>query len=166
MSDWYVAATKPKCEVRISAGLLEASIEHYVPMERVWRRGRRYKTERTQPLLPGYVFVRTDRLDLVCGIDGVTRIVGFPDAEPMSERHVAALEAIRQAEDAGLFDKTRKGAAFRVGERVRVTQGPFMGLIAEITRFKGQRRVIVAMKAMGVWAGGPATLDIGALEAA
>lgn len=163
---WYVALIQSAKHASIRKGLSEQRIDHYMPMERISKRTRLGWSDRDQPLLKGYCFVRTDRLDLATAIDGVIRIVGFPDAQPMSEPAVEGMYAIREAEAAGVFDRTRKDGSFKPGQRVIVVGGAFKGMIGEIIKYKGRRRVAVAMQALGMWRAGTATVDVNALEAA
>jgi transcription antitermination factor NusG len=167
LTPWYVATIETARHRAIVRALAEERIELYSPTEHVNRRTRRgLIVERELPLMPGYVFVHTDRLDLVTAVEGVFGIVGFPDATHLSKAAVERLYAIREAQAAGVFDRRRKGATLRQGQRVRIVRGPFMGMIAEISRLRGRRRCNVVMKALGMVGGGPAEMELADLEAA
>lgn len=151
----------------VRQGLTDQHIDHYCPIERFSRRNhRRGWTDHVRPLLPGYIFAQTTRLDLVRATDGVVRLVGFPDPLPMSQAAVERLYAIREAEAAGMFDRRRTQASFKAGQSVRIVSGPFEGYIATILSQRGRRRLAIAMEAMGLWRGGSTEIDAANVRAA
>ena len=116
------------------------------------RGGKRREVERK--LLPGYVLVQI-RLDgesgrlgsgswhVVSGTTGVTGFVGSEEtARPLPAEEVAAI--IGQTRVA----EPRVRVGFEVGDRVRVSDGPFLDFIAQVDEInleKGKVRVLVSM---------------------
>lgn len=116
------------------------------------RGGKRREVERK--LLPGYVLVQirlegeSGRLGsgswhVVSGTTGVTGFVGSEEtARPLPAEEVAAI--IGQTRVA----EPRVRVGFEVGDRVRVSDGPFQDFIAQVDEInldKGQVRVLVSM---------------------
>ena len=116
------------------------------------RGGKRREVERK--LLPGYVLVQirldpeTNQLDnrswqVVSGTRGVTGFVGSEEqARPLPAEEVASIIGQTRVEE------PRVRVGFEVGDRVRLSSGPFQDFIAEVENInldKGKVRVLVTM---------------------
>jgi len=112
----------------IDAGLQEEIDEVLVPTEEVLevRRGKKVTSERR--FMPGYVLVRMEMTNrgyhLISSINRVTGFLG-PQGKPMP---------MRDAEVNAILNRVEEGEAaprnlirFEVGEKVKVTDGPFEG---------------------------------------
>ena len=112
----------------IEAGLQEEIDEVLVPTEEVVevRRGKKVTSERR--FMPGYVLVRMEMTNrgyhLISSINRVTGFLG-PQGKPMP---------MRDAEVNGILNRVEEGEAqprnlirFDIGEKVKVTDGPFEG---------------------------------------
>ena len=141
---WYAAYTCANHEKNVAAELGAREVEHFLPL---YSSARRWKDRRVQldlPLFPGYLFVRLalpERLRVV-QIPSVVRLVGFgglPTALPDTE-----IETLRS----GLCQSLRaKPHPFlTVGRRVRITAGPFAGLVGVLKRKKSSLRVVVTLE--------------------
>jgi len=141
---WYVAETLTGWEEIVARRLVRAGHEVYCPLEerRLQRRGRVKRLR--APWLPGYLFVKlarpalalSDRRGLFGLVRGAGEIAALPDG---------LIEAIRARADADGVIRAQRAAAvsFAHGERVRVTDGAWAGLIGEVLRMKGPARVNV-----------------------
>ncbi len=112
------------------------------------RRGK--KTTRKKILYPGYVFVQLE-LDeeMVMDIRAMTNVSGFP---PMNKSYPAPLSEEEVGRLKGQVDGSEKTKvyriSFRVGQTVRVTDGPFKnftGVVESINPDRGRVRVIVTV---------------------
>lgn len=116
------------------------------------RGGKRREVERK--LLPGYVLVQirldpeTKRLGnnswhVVSGTTGVTGFVGSEEtARPLPPEEVASIIGQTRVEE------PRVRVGFAIGDRVRVSDGPFLDFIAQVDEInldKGKVRVLVSM---------------------
>lgn len=116
------------------------------------RGGKRREVERK--LLPGYVLVQirldpdTQRLGnnswhVVSGTTGVTGFVGSEEtARPLPPEEVASIIGQTRVEE------PRVRVGFAIGDRVRVSDGPFLDFIAQVDEInldKGKVRVLVSM---------------------
>lgn len=144
---WVVCYTEARAEGKAAKDMRLAGIEPFVPMERF--RGKPGKPVVERALFPRYVFARVD-LDrdgwgALLGFDGVMDVLRNCNTPMrMADAHV---DALRKAEAVGLFDHTTINPnGFAVGEQVRVAEGPFAGLNAEIREFVGKIRSATAVK--------------------
>jgi transcription antitermination factor NusG len=141
---WYAAHICANHEKRVAAELGAREVEHFLPLYSSVRRWKDRRIELELPLFPGYVFVRLalrDRLRVV-QIPSVVRLVGFgglatalPDAE---------MEIMRS----GLSERlcAEPHPFLTIGRRVRITAGPFAGLVGVLKRKKSSWRVVVSLE--------------------
>lgn len=151
---WHVAYVETRTEIDTAKDIHDTlGFPVFVPAERVWtmRRGRRVQA--CKPLFEGYIFPCVDpyREDWsrLRGVDGVIDVLGAPaDREGIpSYVPTAWVDAMRKAQDMGIFDRTTNNASkFMVGETVRISDGPFTGWNAEIQGFIAKMRSATASK--------------------
>jgi transcription antitermination factor NusG len=143
-SNWYAAYTRANHEHRVSSGLTERGVEHFLPQYKSLRKWKDRQILLSRPLFPGYVFVHLalqNRLQ-VLQVPGVASLVGFagkPAVVPEDE-----FARIRE-----LLNRT-PGAAphpfLRVGRRARVLDGPFAGLEGIIVRRNNRKRLVISLE--------------------
>jgi transcription antitermination factor NusG len=140
---WYAAYTCANHEKRVRDQLEQRSVESFLPVYGTVRRWKDRRMSLELPLFPGYVFVRLalrDRLR-VLQIPSVVRLVGFgdrPTALPDLE-----IEALRR----GLMRDMRMEPFpfLKVGHRVRVRNGPLLGLEGILVRKKNTSRFVISL---------------------
>lgn len=149
---WYVAQVFTGLEDKIKDALGEVDIDAFVPHEVVWHtppRGKR--TRKSQPLLPGYMFVYLPeprpRFRTVREIEGVVAFLGVHDPLPIS---ADVVRDIHEAELAGRFDVThRKHDRYQPGDRVRMLSGVGAGFIATVQEMTPEGRVALLWTLFG-----------------
>jgi transcription antitermination factor NusG len=131
-------------EKRVAEQLARRSIEHFLPIYQTVRQWKDRRVRLDFPLFPGYVFVRLvlrDRLR-VLQAPGVVRLVGFNGTPtPLSEREI---ESIRTSLASGV--RAEPYPYLTVGQRVRITDGPFQGLEGILSRKKNRVRVVISLE--------------------
>lgn len=140
---WYAAYTSANREKRVADQLATRSVEHFLPLYQSVRRWKDRRVYLQLPLFPGYLFVRmalSDRLR-VLRIPGVACLVGFNGMPtPLTNEEINRLQA-------GLASGV--GAEphpyLTVGRRVRVKEGPLVGMEGILRQKKGQSRLIVSL---------------------
>lgn len=108
-SQWFIARTNPRCELRVLSGLMERDIPAYTPCETRFR-GRAEKKRSVQsPLLVGYVFfLLTPQHSFweVRRVDGVHSVLLGLNGQPEVVRHSEIARFAKKEAD-GKFDHTR-----------------------------------------------------------
>ncbi|RUO62632.1 transcription/translation regulatory transformer protein RfaH [Pseudidiomarina insulisalsae] len=145
---WYVIQTKPKQELRARANLENQAFHVALPMltlERI-RRGKR--TPSTEPLFPGYIFVKIDdytqNFHKIRSTFGVNKLVMFGETPArLSDELVAQMLTI--GDDTPEVKELQRQLAPQVGDKVEILDGPFKGLLAEIVQLDGASRCIVLL---------------------
>ncbi len=133
----------------IESGLEESIEEVLVPTEEVIevRRGKKVTAERR--FMPGYVLVRMEMSDQGYHlINSINRVTGFlgPQGRPMPMRDAEVntiLNRVQEGEDA-----PRTLIHFEVGEKVKVSEGPFEdfdGMVEEVDEDNQRLKVTVSI---------------------
>jgi len=144
--NWYLIHTKPRQEERALLNLAEQGYECYLPVMSSEKLKQEGIATVDEPLFPRYLFVRLGKGDCAKGwgpvrsTKGVSRLVMF-GSEPakVEDRLVSMLRAqeSRWQEPRTLFQQ---------GERVLLTEGPFVGLDAIYDVRCGESRVMVLIE--------------------
>lgn len=152
MEKWFLVQSKARDEVRAAQQLESQQLEVFLPtlvVERL-RRGRRVAV--SEPLFPGYLFVRFDpqfiSLTSIQSTRGVARLVRFGSVPmPVPERLIAELKARGEALAQRLLEGERPLP--QGGDRVRIVDGPFQVLDAVFLESSGERRALVLVELIG-----------------
>jgi transcription termination/antitermination protein NusG len=156
---WYIVHAYSNFEKKVAEairdqaarqGLEEAFEDIRVPTEEVTEIVRNKKKIREQRHFPGYVLVKMDMTDeayhLVKNTPKVTGFLGQQNKpQPVSEREVQRI--LGEVEQAAA-SRPRPTITFDLGERVKVTDGPFQsfeGLVEEVDEEKGRLKVAVSI---------------------
>lgn len=146
---WYAVHTKPNAEYRAARLLQEKELEVFFPEVRSWKPRRGYRTE---PLFPGYLFVRADwenvPLAAVTWTPGVRRVVGFGGRPAVVPDEVIGFirDRLERLEARGGL----RPHMLKPGQRVRFVAGPFQGLEAVFEGYlRATDRVRVLLEFLG-----------------
>ncbi len=155
---WYSVSVLSNFEKKVAeqiktavaeAGLGEEIEEVLVPTEEVLeiRRGKKVTSERR--FMPGYVLIRMEMSSqgyhLISSINRVTGFLG-PQGKPMPMRD-AEVNAILHRVEEGL-EAPRNLIRFDIGERVKVSDGPFEGfdgMVEEVDEGHSRMKVSVSI---------------------
>ena len=147
MKSWYLLQSKSKQESLAYQHLRNQGYEVFLPMITVEKIRNRVRKTNVEPLFNRYLFVRLDPEGSqswapLRSTRGVIHLVRFGS-------HYAKL-----ADDLVhvLKDKINNHpvlALFEPGDRVRITQGPFVGLEAVFNSYDGNHRALVLLNWLG-----------------
>jgi len=139
----YVVQTKACHEAIVHAGLMAkgfSSQNFIVIYEGRLGRGKRYTV--TEPLFPGYVFVKFDRADpswrKIASVRGVVRLLG-DDAEHPTAIPDEVIDELVARFSAGEFRQRSKSEQITAGEEVMIEHGAFAGHVGTCTVARGDR---------------------------
>jgi transcriptional antiterminator RfaH len=148
---WYCVRSKTRQEPLAAQQLrtLGREVETFCPMIRFQRKTVRGRVWFTEALFPGYLFARFDYEKSVTAVrytTGVRGLVHFGDEIPTIPP--AAIEQIaRFLEERG---KQPEEPAYRPGDRVEVSEGPFRGFQALVTKvMPARQRVRILIDFLG-----------------
>lgn len=144
---WYVFRTRQSYLPKVK-GILESSgVEYFIPYrkEKI-RESNGDITERFCPLVLNYVFVKCIIKEFDCGIfpfpvypcyDSATRDLMVVPLDKMND----FMFIYDFSEKAMLLDNSN----LKHGDRVRVVKGEFAGVVGELIRINGHKRVVVRL---------------------
>ena len=141
---WFAVWTRSQCEVKVEEWLGRRQFEVFLPRVPVRSRRRDRIVVLQQPLFPGYLFLRfapsrNDYLS-VANTDGVVRILGerWDALHPVPDEQVEAVRRI-VTEVKG----ARAMPWIRLGDRVRIVQGPLAGLEGVAQEWRAGRATFI-----------------------
>ena len=146
MSKWYVVLTKPKQEERAEEHLTLQGGEVFLPritLEKV-RKGKR--TQVTEPLFPGYLFVNVAGCEhLISSIRstrGVRQLLRF-GTTPLEVKPSLISDLKKRCGDAQENTAEAQQKLFTPGQGIEITSGPFKDYQAIFKQFDGEQRAII-----------------------
>ena len=147
---WYVVRTQSNQEDKACFNLKKQGFEIYLPRyNKTIRHARKTQTVK-RPLFPGYLFVNIDlenaRWRSVNGTYGVISFIQFGDKPQSISSDI--IEQIILAEDARgsvVLDNDE----FKVGDRVRLCEGPFVDHVGFLQEKNDDSRVFLLLNYMG-----------------
>ena len=152
MAQWYVMYTKPRQEAVAQDNLQRQNYRVFFPKARVKKRKAGQACEVVEPLFPRYIFVHlevgVDNFSKLRSTKGCIDLVKFGGkASPVPAELIDLIQC--QLEDDGAIDLRRVAEPPEVGASVRVSEGPFEGLIGTIAKHKGADRVLLLLNVLG-----------------
>lgn len=148
-SRWYVVYTRPRSEHQAIVHLERQGYRVFCPRYRKRVRHARNAKNVLAPLFPNYVFVQLDvSRDLwraIQGTRGVARLISQGEApQPMPHGVVEGLLARMCADGALDWSPT-----FKIGQPVRIADGPFAELVGTLEHLDATGRVRVLLDLLG-----------------
>jgi transcriptional antiterminator RfaH len=144
---WIAATTHHFKEALATENLRAQGFQTYCPMIRKRVRHARRQSEVLRPLFPGYVFIRFDPLSTqwrpILSTIGVRTLIRFGDKIGVLPPNF--VENLRIREDHGAIPLPRARDHYAAGERVRMREGPFDGVIATVLAAEDKDRLLVLM---------------------
>jgi transcriptional antiterminator RfaH len=146
---WYVAQTQPRAESRAAAHLERQGYSVFCPRYRKTVRHARKAKSVLGPLFPNYLFLRFDPAHgawrTVNGTRGVVRLISQGETpQPLPCGVVEDLLARTQA--GGVMDWA---PTFKIGQAVRIAEGPFVDLVGKLELLDATGRVRVLLDLLG-----------------
>jgi transcriptional antiterminator RfaH len=147
---WFAVLTKPRSEAQALQHLERQGFECFLPKVQHQRRSLRGMQQTIEALFPRYVFLRARAdgwtLGPVRSTRGVAGVVRFGQkAAHVPASVIAHIRSRIHADDCVQLDVPE----LRVGDSVRVTEGPFSGLRAVFHSHSGSERVRLLMEILG-----------------
>ncbi len=147
---WYLVYTKPRQEALAQANLVRQGYGVYLPKVRQMRRRRGRQETVVEPLFPRYLFIcldtQNDNWGPIRSTFGVASLVRF-GSEPaqVPDELVVHLKAQEGQEGLHVWAEPK----IKVGDRVRVAEGPLKNYEGILLANTGQERVMLLLEILG-----------------
>jgi transcriptional antiterminator RfaH len=150
---WYVVYCKPRLEACALENIQNQGFEAFLPQVRIKRRRNTGTAVVLESMFPRYLFVNLEmgvndfsKFRSTRGCIDLVRFGGLPKKVP--DGFVETLSGRTDAD--GILDLTLLAASkFAVGQKARVAEGAFEGLLVEIAELRADDRALVLMEVMG-----------------
>src|SRR5271156_7234358 len=140
---WFALQVRTRNEASVAEQLNRLGYQRFLPLYRLRKRWSDRIKEVDAPLFPGYLFCRLnpqDRLP-VLKTPGVIQIVGFSNIPaPVDE---VEIRSIQRLVSSGV--QHQPFPFLSVGDRVRISAGPLIGLEGILTDLKGSHRLVLSV---------------------
>ncbi|WP_274426763.1 transcription termination/antitermination protein NusG [Chelativorans sp. YIM 93263] len=150
---WFVLRVAHRPEREVVAELDDSGLEAWAPVKTVWRTVFHSKKKRAahRPVFRSYVFVRAvpsaEAWHGLLGIKGVRAVLGGGSGPfPISDETMNKLMGLVKA---GVFDQKKNARPYRIGETVRVKDGPFADFTGVLEGYAASRGVRVLASLFG-----------------
>jgi transcriptional antiterminator RfaH len=145
---WVAASTHPHKESTAISNLLRQGFEAYCPLVRRRQRHARKVQQVLRPLFPGYVFVSVDPTQQhwrpILSTIGIRTLVRFGDSLGLLPARF--VETLRSHEIEGAVSLGCSSLSYAPGDKVRLCEGPFEGLIATVLGVEDHKRLRILMQ--------------------
>jgi len=149
LKEWFILQFKPKAHHQATQNLNQQGFETFLPLhDTTSRKASRFITS-TQPLFPGYMFIKFDRAESkwhkINNTYGVSRLVTFNGTlKPIPTTFVDNL--MRRYDLSGKLLPEKKS---KKGDQVKVLKGPFANFIATVETYETDQRIWILLDLMG-----------------
>lgn len=142
---WYALQHKPAQGDRALANLQNQGIACFYPKVQVEKIKAGKRTQKLEPLFPGYLFINLEQTDpswaKLRSTRGVARVVSF------ANKPAAITDDIIQSVKDGLGSVAQQGG-LKPGQAVQLEGGAFEGINAVFQAYDGEERAIVLIRFM------------------
>ncbi|KPQ29174.1 MAG: transcription elongation factor/antiterminator RfaH [Marinobacter excellens HL-55] len=142
---WYALQHKPAQGDRALQHLLNQDVSCYYPKIEVEKIRAGKRSQKLEPLFPGYLFVNLEQTDPMWSklrsTRGVARIVGF------SNKPAAISDEVIEHIKVSLVKVAQQGG-IKPGQPVELDEGPFKGISAIFQAYDGEERAVVLVSFM------------------
>ena len=148
VSKWYLVQCKPKDSFRAEMHLQNQGFECFHPTLPIKRKIRGKIKTIIEPLFPFYLFMllsNTQNWSSIRSTRGVSRIVRFKESFAVVSHELIDGLRLQCNKLHGILPES----LYKVGQKVRVTDGCFKDIEAIITATKGEERVILLLNLLG-----------------
>lgn len=149
---WHALYVRSRSEKKVLSQLEDMGIEAYLPLiteVKQWS-DRRKKVE--EPLFKSYVFVHSSdkQYITILNVYGVVKFVTFEhEAVVVPENQILAIKKFVEEYERGEEFKIKNDEELKVGQKVRIINGPMKGLVGRLDTIRNKRHLIVYIEVVG-----------------
>jgi len=149
---WHALYVRSRSEKKVLSQLEDMGFQAYLPQITVVKQwsDRRKKVE--EPLFKSYVFVRSNDKEYISilNVYGVVRFVTFErKAVVVPENQILAIKKFVSDYEHGEEFKMSNNEDLKVGQMVRIINGPMKGLVGKLEQIQNKRHLIVYIEVVG-----------------
>jgi len=147
--EWFILQFKPKSHLKAEINLVRQGFETFLPLHATTSRKASRFINTSQPLFPGYMFVRFNRAETewhkINNTYGVSRLITFNSI--LQSIPTVFVDHLMRRYD--LSGKLLPIQSLKKGDQVTVLKGPFANFIATVEKYEADQRIWILMDLMG-----------------
>lgn len=149
---WHALYVRSRSEKKVLSQLEEMGIEAYLPLVTKIKQWSDRRKKVDEPLFKSYVFVRSNAKEYlpILNVYGVMRFVSFErQAVVVPDNQIVAIKKFVEDYEHGEEYKMQNNEELKVGQKVRIINGPMKGLEGTLQTIDNKRHLIVYIEAVG-----------------
>ena len=149
---WYALYVRSRSEKKVVSQLEELGIEAYLPLVTRIKQWSDRRKKIDEPLFKSYVFVRSNTKEYlpILNVYGVMRFVTFEkEAVVVPDNQIVAIKKFVEDYEHGEGYKMQNNDELKVGQTVRIINGPMKGLTGRLETIHNKRHLIVYIEVVG-----------------
>lgn len=149
---WHALYVKSRSEKKVLSQLEDIGIQAYLPLITQVKQWSDRKKKVSEPLFRSYVFVYSNDKEYIpiLNVYGVLRFVMFEkEAVVVPENQILAIKKFVSDYENGAEFKMLNNKDLKVGQMVRIINGPMKGLVGKLETIYNKRHLIVYIDVVG-----------------
>jgi transcription antitermination factor NusG len=149
---WHALYVRSRSEKKVLSQLEENGFQAYLPLVTQVKKWSDRKKKVEEPLFKSYVFVYSNEKEYIpiLNVYGVVRFVSFErKAVVVPENQILAIKKFVNDYENGEEYKLMNNEDLKVGQMVRIINGPFKGLTGRLETICNKRHLIVFIDVVG-----------------
>jgi transcription antitermination factor NusG len=128
-NQWFCLYTRPRHEKSVARVCRELEVNHYLPLTRKVHHYKSGRKERWLPLFPGYLFCKADsrKYHELASQKNVLSIIDVVNPNCLHSQLSEIYRALQVSRELETIPYLQEG------DKVRITEGPFKGIVGVIT---------------------------------
>jgi transcription antitermination factor NusG len=149
---WHALYVRSRCEKKVLMQLEDMGIQAYLPMISTVKQWSDRRKKVQEPLFKSYVFVFSNDKQYISilNVYGVVKFVCFEkEAVVVPENQILAIKKFVSEYENGEEYKMNNDEELKVGQMVRIINGPMKGLTGRLDTIRNKRHLIVYIDVVG-----------------
>lgn len=149
---WHALYVKSRAEKKVLSQLEDNGFQAYLPLITQVKQWSDRKKKVEEPLFKSYVFVYSNEREYIpiLSVYGVVRFVSFErKAVVVPENQILAIKKFVNDYEKGEEYKLMNNEDLKVGQMVRIINGPLKGLTGRLETIRNKRHLIVFIEVVG-----------------
>jgi transcription antitermination factor NusG len=149
---WHALYVRSRAEKKVLSQLEDNGFKAYLPLVTQLKNWSDRKKKVEEPLFKSYVFVYSNEKEYIpiLNVYGVIKFVSFErKAVVVPENQILAIKKFVSDYERGEEFKMLNDEELKVGQRVRIINGPMKGLTGRLETIRNKRHLIVYIDVVG-----------------
>ena len=149
---WHALYVRSRCEKKVLSQLEDMGIQAYLPLISTVKQWSDRRKKVPEPLFKSYVFVFSNDKQYISilNVYGVVKFVCFEkEAVVVPENQILAIKKFVSEYENGEEYKMNNDEELKVGQMVRIINGPMKGLTGRLDTIRNKRHLIVYIDVVG-----------------